>query len=384
MLLEASFWVPLSLIASTYAVYPALMWLAGRRRLSRQLPLPQRTTWPSVTLVIAAYNEEKVIAQKIENSLALDYPADKLEIMVVSDESTDRTDEIGRSYEDRGVVLARQSPRRGKSAGLTNAVPGARGEILVFSDANSMYRPDAIKHLVVPFDDANTGYVVGAQIYDAEDSSSVSRSENLYWNIELAIKAGESVVGSVVGGDGAIFALRKELFEPLRDDDLSDFVTPLRIVSRGFKGVFEPAAICAEETAQDYGGEYRRKVRIVNRALRTVLRVPQALNPFRVGLFAFQLFFHKVVRWFVPYLMILCLISSLLLVLGGYGWIYVLALAGQLLGYSLAWQFSRRPDSGLPLASVCYYFCLGNLAALQATIGVMLGRNITMWTPERS
>ena len=253
----------------------------------------------------------------------------------------------------------------------------------LFSDANSMYEPDAVKRLVLPFDDPKTGYVVGSQVYETDEESSVSRSENLYWNIELAIKAGESALGSVVGGDGAIFALRKELFEPLQDDDLSDFVTPLRIVSRGYRGVFEPAARCTEETAQDYGGEYRRKVRIVNRALRAVLRVPQALNPLRVGLFSLQLLFHKVVRWFVPYFMILCLISSLLLTLQGAGWIYSLALAGQVLGYLLAWQFSRNQHSSVPLASVCYYFCLGNFAALQATIGVMLGRNITMWTPER-
>jgi cellulose synthase/poly-beta-1,6-N-acetylglucosamine synthase-like glycosyltransferase len=262
-------------------------------------------------------------------------------------------------------------------------VPGATGEILVFSDANSMYQADAIKHLVLPFDDSNTGYVVGAQVYIADDTSSVSRSENLYWNIELAIKAGESAVGSVVGGDGAIFALRKELFEPLQDDDLSDFVTPLRIVCRGYRGIFQPAAVCTEETAQDYAGEFRRKVRIVNRALRTVLRVPHALNPLRVGLFAFQLFFHKVVRWFVPYLMMVCLGSSLLLVRGEYGWIYTAALLGQLVGYVLAWQFRRWPESALPLASVCYYFLLGNLAALQGTFEVMLGRKITMWTPER-
>lgn len=382
MLLEAVFWVSLALIAMTYLIYPFVMWLAGRWSLSADSQSLQSDFLPHVTLVIAAFNEEKVIAAKIENSLALDYPEDKLEIMVVSDESTDQTDDIVRSFAGRGVVLARQQPRRGKSAGLTNAVPGAKGEILVFSDANSMYRPDAIRHLVAPFALERTGYVVGAQTYEPDDSS-VSRSENLYWDIELAIKAGESAVGSVVGGDGAIFALRKELFEPLQDDDLSDFVTPLRIVTQGYRGVFEPRAICTEETAPDYGGEFRRKVRIVNRAFRTVLRVPQALNPLRVGFFAVQLFFHKVVRWFVPYFMVLCLFSSLILSLAGYGGVYTLALLLQLAGYGMAWQFSRNQQTRLPLASISYYFCLGNLAALQGTLGVIMGRNITMWTPER-
>ena len=384
MLLEVIFWSSLVLIGVTYVLYPALMWLAGRRRLSQQSALPARQDWPTVTLVIAAYNEEAVIGAKIENSLALDYPRDRLEVMVVSDASTDRTDEIVRSYAGQGVVLARQSVRRGKSAGLTSAVPGARGELLVFSDANSMYRPDAVKQLVMPFEDETTGYVVGAQTYVTDEASSVSRSETLYWNVELAIKAGESRFSSVVGGDGAIFALRKALFEPLLDDDISDFVTPLRIVAQGYRGVFQPSAVCTEETAQDYGGEFRRKVRIINQALHGVLRARQALNPWRTGLFAFQLFFHKVVRWFVPYLLLLFFASSLFLTVLGGGWIYTLALAAQLLAYALAWQFSRTPQRALPLASLCFYFCLANLAALQATLGVMTGRSISTWTPERS
>lgn len=383
LLLEVIFWGALLLIASTYVLYPGLMWLAGLFFLPRsQNTLTTPAYTPTVTLVIAAFNEEKVIAEKIENSLALDYPAAALEIMVISDESTDNTDSIVRSYADRGVVLSRQQPRRGKSAGLTKSVPLAKGDILVFSDANSMYRPDAVKYLVSPFQDEDVGYVVGAQTYRHEDSD-VSRLERLYWGIELAIKAGESAIGSVVGGDGAIFAMRKDLFEPLADDDLSDFVTPLRIVVKGRKGVFEPRAICAEETAPDYGGEFRRKVRIVNRAFRTVLRVPQALNPVKVGGFALQLFFHKVVRWFVPYLMIFALLSSLILTFTNTGWVYVLAFIGQLAGYALAIIFARNHQTLIPFASLCYYFCLGNLAALQGTLGVMTGKNIVMWTPER-
>jgi cellulose synthase/poly-beta-1,6-N-acetylglucosamine synthase-like glycosyltransferase len=383
MLLEAVFWSSLALIGATYVLYPAVMWLAGRRHLSRDSALPQRQDWPTVTLVIAAYNEEAVIGAKIENSLALDYPRDRLEVMVVSDASTDGTDDIVRSYAGQGVVLARQAVRRGKSAGLTNAVPGARGELLVFSDANSMYRPDAVKHLVTPFEDETTGYVVGAQTYLTDEASNVSRSETLYWNVELAIKAGESRFSSVVGGDGAIFALRKALFEPLLDDDISDFVTPLRIVAQGYRGVFQPSAVCTEETAQDYGGEFRRKVRIINQALHGVLRARQALNPLRVGLFAYQLLFHKVVRWFVPYLLVVCFVTSAILVTLNSGWVYSLALFGQLLLYGLAWQYGRNPNQSSNLGSLCYYFCLGNLAALRATLDVMIGKSFTTWTPER-
>ena len=163
-----------------------------------------------------------------------------------------------------------------------------------------MYEPDAIRKLVRNFADPNVGYVVGQQRYE-KDCAEISVAESLYWKYESWLKERETRLGSVVGGDGAIYAIRRSLFKPLRPDDISDFTLPLMIVADGFRGIYEPEAICYERTASSFGGEFRRKIRIVNRSLRAVTRVPQVLNPFRVGVFSLQLFLHKVLRWFAPF-----------------------------------------------------------------------------------
>eukprot|EP00913_Durusdinium_trenchii_P010897 g10226.t1 len=260
------FYGSLACIFLSYAGYPLLLavWPFRRRhQVGDELP--------SVSLIINAYNEAAVIEAKIENALDIDYPADKLEVVVISDESDDGTDEIVERFTDPRIVLFRQSPRRGKSAGLTEFIPRTSGTAIVFSDANSMYEPDAIRKLMQHFADANIGYVVGQQRY-VSDPSDVSSAESSYWKYETWIKEQESRVGSVVGGDGAISAIRRELFRPLRDDDISDFTLPLQIIAQGYRGVYEPDAVCHEKTATSFRGEFRRKSRIVNRSLRAVLR----------------------------------------------------------------------------------------------------------------
>ncbi|MGE3999267.1 MAG: glycosyltransferase family 2 protein, partial [Planctomycetaceae bacterium] len=296
-ILNILFWASFTAVAATYAVYPACLLVLSRFR-QRTQPQPLE---PSTTLIISAFNEADVIREKLENSLALDYPADRLEVMVISDASQDGTDDIVRSFSDSGVRLCRKEQRRGKSAGLSRFVPQASGEILVFSDANSIYEPDAIRRLVRHFNDDGVGFVVGHQRY-YDDASISSTSESLYWRYETAIKVLESRVGSVVCGDGAIMAIRSELFEPLSADDINDLALPLKIVIRGYRGVFDPEAICYEHTAADMAAEFRRRVRIVNRSFRAVYRNWKALSPIHVGWFAVQLFLHKVVRWFVSFL----------------------------------------------------------------------------------
>lgn len=342
---------------------------------------------PSVSLVINAFNEAAVIAVKIENALAIDYPAEKFEIVIISDESTDGTDKIAAGYADRGVVVYRQVPRAGKSAGLTRFLPETRGEVIVFSDANSMYEPDAIRQLVRHFGDDRVGYVVGQQRY-AQDAADVSFAESLYWRFETWMKSRESSLGSVVGGDGAIYAIRRGLFEPLQADDISDFTLPLKIVTAGYRGIYEPEAICYESTASSFGGEFRRKIRIVNRSFRAVLRVPGALNPFKVGAFSIQLLLHKVLRWLTPFFLLGILVSNLCLVLMTPETvvptvIYTWGLIFQTTFYGLA---SLRLVPGLrhwKPVFVAYYFCLVNLAAGIGVLQQLFGRSIATWTPDR-
>ena len=336
----------------------------------------------SVTFVISAYNEQSIIREKLENALSLDYPSDRLEIVVISDGSDDGTDEIVAGFAERGVVLCRQEPRRGKSAGLSRFVPEARGEIVVFSDANSMYEPDALRKLVRHFADPKVGFVSGYQRY-VDGDSAASQSESLYWRYETWMKIQESKISSPVCGDGAILAIRAELFEPLRDDDIADTILPLKIVARGCRGVFDEEAVCYERTAEDFWGEFRRRARIVNRALGAVLRVPQALNPFRVGVFAYQLLVHKVLRWFVPFFLLGMLASSAYLsALGSRVYLGILLL--QLGFYGVALLAVVPGVRRLKPVYLASYFCVANAAAALGVIRLLLGRRTATWTPERT
>lgn len=373
------FFVSLTAIAATYVLYPVVLIPLSRLRRARNYAPGEL---PALTMIISAFNEADVIGRKIQNSLELDYPADRLQILVISDASDDGTDEIVSGFGDPRIVLCRQEPRGGKSRGITAFMPRATGEFVVFSDANSMYDRQALRYLTAPFTDPKVGYVVGYQRYIAEPQSAVSSSENAYWQYETALKEAESRLGSVVGGDGAIYAFRRSLWIPLKDDDISDLVLPLRIVSQGYSGVYERRAVCDEHTAADFGGEFRRKVRIVNRSLRGVLRVPQTLNPFRVGLFAGQLFVHKVLRWFVPFLLI-SLFASNLLLLDVSPPLFQLFLAAQVAFYALAGLWFIPGIRRLRLVYFAYYFCLVNFAAAKGVLGLLAGQRFVVWSPQR-
>ncbi len=267
-MLELIFWLSGAVVAYVYVGYPLLLKLAhlafGRA------PSHPPAVEPPVTLVISAFNEEASIREKLENTLQLDYPADRLQVLVVSDASDDRTDDIVREFAGRGVRLLRMAERGGKTVGLNAAIREASGDVVVFSDANAMYRRDALRRLSAPFADRTVGAVVGESTYHDSETASEA-SESLYWKYETAIKRLESETGSVVGGDGAIYAIRRGLYVPMRADALSDFVNPLQIVKSGHRCLYEPAAQSVEKAAEGFDREFRRKVRIVNRAWRAML-----------------------------------------------------------------------------------------------------------------
>ncbi len=375
--LQILFWVSFGAIFLTYFAYPATLLLLAPLRKSHA----EGDAMPTVTLIVSAYNEAAVIREKIENSLALDYPRESLEIMVISDESDDGTDEIVAGYADRGVVLYRQVPRRGKSFGLTQFLSRATGEIVVFSDANSIYEPAAIRKLVRHFADERVGFVVGHQRY-IEESSAASVSESLYWRSETWLKLQESKIGSVVCGDGAIYAIRAELFEPLREDDINDFTIPLKIVRRGYRGVFDEEAVCYERTAADFGGEFRRKARIVNRSFRAVLRNPSVLNPLRVGLFSYQLTAHKLIRWFVPLFMVTMFASNVALAALG-SMFYAVVLVLHVGFYLLALLRLVPALRDVKPIYIANYFCVVNAAAGLGLLNVLFGKSVSTWKPER-
>jgi cellulose synthase/poly-beta-1,6-N-acetylglucosamine synthase-like glycosyltransferase len=376
------FWLCAGLIIWVYAGYPLLLWLLTRVRTPRRVHTGDIE--PAVTLIISAHNEAGVIRQKIENSLALDYPRRRLDVLVVSDGSSDGTDEIVREFETQGVRLLRMPEQGGKTKGLNAAVQRAHGDILVFSDANAMYDRDVVRNLVRNFADPQVGCVTGESRYILEGATDSTQSENLYWRYELALKKMETNAGSLVGGDGAIYAVRKNLFRPLQPTDLSDFVNPMQVTLQGYRNVYEPAAISYENGTDTFAQEFRRKVRIVSRAWRGLGRVAAVLNPFRFGFFTLQVISHKLLRWLVPVFMIGALLANVLM------WraspFYTFTALMQILFYALAlagWTRARRAT--VPkVFYVPYYFCMINLASLLGILSYYRGQTFTTWKTVRA
>lgn len=374
-------WGGLLIIGYVYAGYPILLWIITRWRGRGVI---QRDITPPVTLVISAFNEEQIIGKKILNALKLDYPSDQLEILVVSDASSDATEAIVRSFAERGVKLIRMLERRGKTAGLNVAVQEARGEIIVFSDANIIYRREVIRKLVRNFADPRVGCVTGNSCYLENSLSPAHIQENTYWQYEQTIRMLESQLGSTVGGDGAIFAIRKDLYAPLAPDTINDLVIPLQIVARGYRAVFEPEAVGFEPSAGYFVAEFRRKRRIVNRSWRGLRSVPEVLDPRAVGIFAWQVLSHKVLRWLIlPTVLTVaagCFVAfpvGLVYQVGALGFVASLGIAviGGLTGNHVG-QLTR-------LTHGLFYFYMVNLAAFLGIVMAVVGRIEVVWIPER-
>jgi cellulose synthase/poly-beta-1,6-N-acetylglucosamine synthase-like glycosyltransferase len=380
-MLEIVFWTLVFVTGYVYFGYPALLFVLARG--ARHKRLYEESEPPPVTLLISAFNEEDCIADKLDNSLLLDYPKELLEIIVISDASDDRTDDIVRGYADRGIKLLRMEDRGGKTLGLNAGVEKAQGAVIVFSDANAMYLEDAVRSLVAPYADETIGAVIGESTYIEPDDDS-GRSESLYWRYETAIKRYESEVGSVVGGDGAIYSVRKELFRPMSADALSDFVNPLQVVEQGRRCVYEPRAISVEEVAGSFEKEFKRKVRIVNRAWRAVWRLRGMLNPIRHGAFSLRLWSHKVLRWLVPFMLVGAFVLNLALV--NQSPIYKATLLLQIIFYALAVVgfLNRGRDKQPAVLHVPFYFCLVNYASALGLIEGIFGKSYVTWTTART
>jgi cellulose synthase/poly-beta-1,6-N-acetylglucosamine synthase-like glycosyltransferase len=376
------FWASALLTVYVYIGYPAVLVITRLLRGSRRTVRSEGT--PPVTLIISAFNEDRVIGEKLQNALALDYPPSQLEILVVSDSSTDQTDAIVASFANKGVRLLRLSERGGKTLGLNAAVRETRGEIIVFSDANAMYAPDALRQLVGLFADPSIGAATGESRYVVGRDDPSTHSEATYWDYEIRLKTLESEVGSLVGGDGAIYAIRKHLYRAMDASDLSDFVNPLQIVAAGYRNVYAPGAVSYESGATGFPAEFRRKVRIVNRAWRATWKMRRLLNPIRYGFFAIQFWSHKVLRWLVPVLLIMILIANGQI--ASHDAFYRISLATQLVCYSAALGGLVLHSIGwrsLRILDVPFYFCLVNAASLTGIAQALLGRRYTTWSSSR-
>lgn len=378
------FWGAVGLILYAYLLFPLLVVLRG---LIWRKPYKSQDTdpLPLVSIIIAAYNEEKEIGGKLDNILALDYPRDRLEVVIASDGSTDRTNTIVQSYESHGIKLL-ALPRLGKAGALNAAVAAAQGEILVFSDANSMYRSDAIRQLVRPFADAAVGGVAGNQCYlKKKEASSVGAGERSYWDFDRIIKQFESSAGNTISATGAIYAIRRSLFQPVMEGVTDDFYTSTGVIAQGSRLVFAPEAVAYESVAGTSGTEFGRKVRVITRGLRGVFIARRPLlNPFRYGFYALQLFSHKALRRLVVFLLLLLLLVNTFL--WNDGWFYRLTMLGQLGFYGLGllgYLLDGTRLGRLKFLTIPFYFCLVNYAVLLAALNIMRGQQIKRWEPQR-
>lgn len=363
------FWCAALLLLHTYFFYP--LWLVAFEAVAQafhnlratrggERPLPERkpAPLPSVSVVVAAYNEASCIRQKLENSLALDYPADRFELVIGSDGSTDGTDELVQACTDGRVRLS-PAPRAGKTTVLNRCIPSARGDIIVLSDANTMIEPEAIKALVKHFEDPDVGAVCGKlRLYNPTKKD---YEESAYWNYESLIKFYEGKRGAVVGANGGLYAIRRTLFTQLPPSTIvDDFVIPLRILEQGYKVVYEAGAVAHEETTEDYGKEFGRRARIAAGNFQSLRMVPGLLLP-TAGFPAFAFWSHKLLRWCAPALMAVALLANLFLLDSVF---YRLTLFTQVMFYALAYlgKAGVLKGTGRRVASIAYYFVTMNLA----------------------
>lgn len=329
---------------------------------------------PGVDFLIAAYNEEEVIGEKIENSLALDYPVDRISIAVVSDGSTDRTDGIVRGYGARGVELIRVEGRAGKTVARNRAVARTGREILVFSDANSMFEKDALARLVSHFVNNDVGAVSGNLRLLGEEGN-----ENLYWRYEKTIKRYEDRFHSIIGANGSIYAVRRDLYKPLPPEVDDDFIEPLNAYAEGYRVGLDLDAVSTERdiSTGDMESEFRAKKRVVIRGMQSLAHVSGLLNPLQYPAMSFELISHKIFRWAVPFLLVAVLVLNALMPITA---LYTFLLIGQIAFYAAAVigiLFRLRPFY------IPAYFVSTNVAVLVAVFEYLIGRRSTTWEQNR-
>lgn len=381
MITRLVFWIAITLLGWTYAGFPIVC--LARARLHPR-PVRRAPIRPRVSIVLAARNEEGAIHARIENLLALDYPQEDLEIVVASDGSVDSTVAIARQFSPRVVVL--DLPRTGKARALTEAVHESSGEIVVFTDANTSFRSDAVTAIVEPFGDPEVGGVAGDQRYlpaAPGPHGPDGVGERHYWDFDRRLKSAESAAGSVISATGALYAVRRALFEPIPEGVTDDFITSTLVVAKGSRLVFEPRAVADEPVAESERVEFGRKVRIMTRGLRGVVMRRELLDPRRTGFYAVQLLTHKLLRRLMVFPLIAASLSSVLLARRSR--FHALAAVGAATIAScgvvgLAGPPSLRPRRVFALPG---FFLMVNGASLVAVSNALRGRRIVTWEPQR-
>lgn len=367
------FWLSVITILYAYAGYLLLLWCLAKGSREQKNSMPRPGFQPAASLIIPVHNEEKIIDDKIRNLISLDYPKDKMEIIVVSDASTDRTGEIVRQYEEDGVRFLEQETRQGKAAALNRGLEEAKNEIIVFSDASILLKDDALKNALLPFANSRIGCVSG------EDFIPGSGGEGLYGKYELFLRNLESRLGSLVGASGCFYAQRKNLCEPFPEGMAPDFFSVLKTVEKGFRAVTEPSAQGFMRSVPSHKGELQRKVRTLLRGMTTLFFFKHLLNPFRYGMFAIQLISHKLLRWLVGVFLILLFLSNAFLLSSK---LYAMFFSLQIIFYTLA-LIGWMGFSGPFIFRIPLFFSMVNFSALIAWAKYLMGYRQEIWEPSK-
>lgn len=373
------FWGSVVVVGYTYFGYPALLFIIARFRRHRRAPGPAGAP-PKVCLIISAFNEEAVIRDKIENSLSQRYPEDRLTILVASDGSDDDTIAIADEYADQGVLVRHWPDRRGKSSVLNDIVRELEHDVVVFTDANALFAPDAIETLVRPFADPGIGCVVGKLRYIERDSTSVGRGESVYWKYEAMISSLESELESVLVANGSIFAIRRECFRELYPDVANDFQVPFDVASQGYGVVYEPRARADEHTTVYWHEEFDRKIRIVLRGLTGFAALRKGIHGFRL----WQFWSHKLLRWTVGFFIFAAFGANILL--AGQSLFFTLTLAAQVVFYLAALNGWMTRGRGRPRRwlYIPFYFTMVNASAAIAIVKFLAGHRQSVWEKAES
>jgi cellulose synthase/poly-beta-1,6-N-acetylglucosamine synthase-like glycosyltransferase len=372
--MEFFFWLSLAAVCYAYIGYPLLLLVINRVRPGTR-SAAGTDYLPSVTMIIPVHNEQNVIGKKIDNLLGLDYPVDLLDILIVSDGSTDATREIVEQKLRPPIRFSALPARGGKAAALNAALQQADNEIVVFSDASILLEKDALRHIVNQFQDSSIGCVSG------EDRIAGASGEGAYGAYELFLRRQESQLFSIVGASGSFYAQRQSLCEPFQEGAAPDFLSVLQTVEKGYRAVTEPAAVGTMTAVKRTGDEFNRKVRTLIRGMTALFRKPRLLNPLRRPLFAFTLISHKIMRWLVPFFLVALLVANLLLLDSGFfRAVFLLQLFFYLLAGGAAlglFGLQRTMIGKIPL-----YFVAVNIAILVAWLRYLRGVRQEIWSPS--
>jgi cellulose synthase/poly-beta-1,6-N-acetylglucosamine synthase-like glycosyltransferase len=377
--MEVIFFFSVFLIVYSYAIYPAILYLFHYSRISEGdgSVVSNKIIFPDVAIVIAAYNEEDHIEDRIKNLLCLDYPKDKIKFYIGSDGSDDKTNEIVDGFEDESIVFLPFEERRGKASVLNDLVSRAEGEIIVLSDANTDFKVDAVKLLVEGFSDNEVGGVCGElQILSKESNDNL---DSMYWKYERFIKEHEGKMDALLGANGAIYAIRKSLFQAIPSDTITDdFYIGMMIVKQGFRFIYQPEAIAFEYEPDDHSDEFKRRVRIGMGNYQAFSRLKSFLNPFGNCRYFFTYISHKVLRWFTPHLMVLIFLISILLM---HKPLFIFVLLLQLIVYAFCWYaYKNISIKSLPrVFSLMVFFVSMNAALLLGSIKFITQKANPAW-----